>query len=273
MSSEVCKLQTALTEAKIAENLSLAAAIVGAKNLTQDEFIALKGAKRPLTLDEKMSIKRTMFVETFGAENLTEDFVDKNYKRIGARRNLNKISSCETIAVAAKNMRSKHEKLYNRELTRHADFIDTTSGSESDGDYQQDPRKGVQLFLKHQKQQEKKRLKAKIQPLDETIGARIHFNERHLKIAMCCEMLDAAGFRQFGGERVVLNWEKLRKYVEDNETKIRALWQCKRLELKDDSWKQSLIQYVKAKISGLVDINIDRGGGKHDHYTLSLELI
>jgi len=94
----------------------------------------------------------------------------------------------------------------------------------------------------------------------------------HGPITMCCEMLDAAGFRQFGGERVVLNWAKLRKYVEDNETKIRALWQCKKLELSEETWKKSLMMYIQAKISVIIDSDIVRREWRKDIYELNLEL-
>ena len=94
-----------------------------------------------------------------------------------------------------------------------------------------------------------------------------------MKIAVCCELLAAAGFERFDqtdkAGKIQPDWSRLREFVVENEEKMRTLWGCKQLVLGEEDWKKPMMKYVNARLQATIGVEIQSTSTKRLYYQLA----
>jgi len=268
-------VKLALKEAKIENETDNCERIASAPVIDGLQYEQLKKAKRELTVVERLSMRRHKIVKAFdleASEEMTGEFVKTALPKIEAKLNAKLVTGL-TIAEAAAKMHKKHRVQYNRELTLCADDFSTTSGSEDEDDFSEWGGKSVNSYLKHARQRASKMKKALIVPTEGTVDSRLRWNPKWMKIAVCCELLAAAGFERFDqtdkAGKIQPDWSRLREFVVENEEKMRTLWGCKQLVLGEEDWKKPMMKYVNARLQATIGVEIQSTSTKRLYYQLA----
>jgi hypothetical protein len=165
---------------------------------------------------------------------------------------------CSTLDEAIEKCDRIHSETYNNKLIKDYDDLQCFSSSdEVENELQDDSEEEFTFnFIK-----KINKIKSK-KSVRKTIVASIHYDKRWLKLKHCFHFLKAVGFERLNDtKKIKLDWNALHNYCKENEDDIYCLFDCKRMNWKeelDSNEKVSLSKYVNKKLENMLGINFEK---------------
>lgn len=206
--------------------------------------------KEPITSQEKYGIKRFLFENVFDKLDTTYsfEFLKDNYKYTNAYKQYKKYtqkSIDESINLAQEN----HERNYNI-------ILENVNPNDS-GD-------NISLLLRDDYDIEDFDFNyfKKMKDVNKTVQHNIHYNTIDLKVKECLQFIKHCGFNSIDDNTTLqLNYTNVHNYCRNNEEKLRSLFNCKKMEWKeeiDSKEKIKLSMYINHKLENILGISINK---------------
>ncbi len=213
-------------------------------------------------------------MNVFENSNLTREFLEKNMKYTNAYKNYKKYHDID-LEELSEEMQRKHDVNYDYTLRKDSNDLvhkiesSDESGAETDTESGEDtPDNPFENIYKRIQKADTKIINMK--SVNKSARTALGFNRKYLKLKICFGFLKAAGFDYISQEEhVKLNWEKLRKYCQENEPVIRTLFESSLVKFEgviDENLKKTIMNYINQKLSPLLGVIISRdykGSSKH----------
>ena len=234
------------------------------KDLELEEYLVVKNKKSELTREEKFSIKKYQIKETFEKEDLTFDFIKKNGPLIRQYKMYKEFKDLD-IGDAIEKSEVLKEISYDEEMEKSYEslqkfkFLSESEQSDSDDGTSLDSR-NKNLFKRNLKRKKNELWNKK--NIHKTVDHSIHYDRTYYKLAHVLQFIKVVGFKSITDiQKIRIDFEKWFQYIKENDNDLIAAFGCKKMDFDEqyeEGDKQSIAQYVSAKIRDILGINIKK---------------